>query len=93
MKISISLIEQAPVGRAHLSGPRTVQALPWTIKGRVHPLEGGSDRFTRTQAKGHPSSHNQYNIKVDVGYYALAARTTLNPCVFPAFICSSIKRS
>jgi hypothetical protein len=24
MKISISLLEQAPVGRAHLSGPRTV---------------------------------------------------------------------
>jgi hypothetical protein len=39
MKISISLIEQAPVGRAHLSGPTQCKHSPWTIKGRVHSLE------------------------------------------------------
>jgi hypothetical protein len=38
MKISISLIEQAPVGRAHL-GPAQCKHSPWTIKERVHPLE------------------------------------------------------
>jgi hypothetical protein len=37
--------------------------------------------------------HGQYDTKVDVGYYAPAARTTLNFRVLPVFICPPIERS
>jgi hypothetical protein len=48
-----------------------------SIKGRVHSLEGvevdRSIRFTRPNNSS--SFLKQYNIEVDVGYYAPAART------------------
>jgi hypothetical protein len=63
----------------------------------VYSLEKGSDKFqvahTQAEAAFHSGSRSQYNTKVDVGYYAPAARTTLNLRVLPAFICSPIERS
>jgi hypothetical protein len=65
----------------------------------VHSLE---DNLKLTGSQGptlhimlrfHPDFHNQYNTKVDVGFYAPTARTILNPGVFPVFIRSPIKRS
>jgi hypothetical protein len=42
MKISISLVEQAPVDRPTCRGPTQCKRSPWTIKGRVYPIEGAS---------------------------------------------------
>jgi hypothetical protein len=79
-------------------GPAQCKHSPWTIKGRVHSLDrDGHIPRTHTQeqaqAKLQAGLHNQYNTKVDIGYYAPAARTTLNLCVLPALICPPIERS
>jgi hypothetical protein len=87
MEDSISLEEQLLQAGPTCRGPSQCKRSPWTIKGRGHSLERRFWTHTRTQTKEHPCSHNQYNTKVDVGYYALAARTTLKSsrpsCVHP----------
>jgi hypothetical protein len=57
----------------------------WTIKGRAHVLQ----RTVWLLGIGSPKSIYTLNDTTHngAGYYALAARTTLNPCVFS---CSSI---
>jgi hypothetical protein len=92
MEDSISLEEQLLQAGPTCRGPARCKHSPWTIKGRVHSLERRLWTH-KTQPKVLPSSHNQYNTKVDVGYYAPAARTTLNLCVYPACICPPIEHS
>jgi hypothetical protein len=53
---------------------------PWTIKGRTLVTLGLKPFL------GISGSARQYTYTVDVGCYAPAARTTLNPCVFFVFI-------
>jgi hypothetical protein len=73
-------------------GPAQCKHFPLSIKGRVYSLgnEVPSQAYRRSRFT---STLKQYSSKVDVGYYAPAARTTLNPRVLPVFIRSSIKRS
>jgi hypothetical protein len=72
--------------------PAQCKHSPWSIKGRVYSLEGEvpSQAYKRSRFT---STLKQYSSKVDVGYYAPAARTTLNPRAFPVLIHPSIKRS
>ena len=67
---------------AHMSGPSPFVHAPFSYK------RGGMRRYTHTHnlrlaSSYKPSSNISHN---GVGYYAPAARTTLNPCVF---LCSS----
>src|SRR6185312_11616391 len=75
-----------------VGAPLSVRAPLGHIKGRARPLE---HRWTRA-LEGHrdrpkfsqPSHSRGKAIQhtVDVGYYAPAARTTLNPAVFLVFL-------
>jgi hypothetical protein len=96
MKISTSPIEQLLLAGPTCRGPAQCKHSPWTIKGRVHSLDGGSNiqgSDTQAYAAFHSGSRSQYNSQVDVGCYAPAARTTLNLHVPPVFICPPIERS
>jgi hypothetical protein len=72
---------------ARLSGLRFhVCASPWTIKEMAHSAAGGlffGRSHTRILPHGQSPLGTTQAIQliVDVGYYAPAARTTLNPCV------------
>jgi hypothetical protein len=92
--------------RSHLSGPRSVYALPLVYKREsalvrtqgswrqvLKNSEGSQGPASSLGHTGLTSFLKQYNIQVDVGYYAPAAQTTLNPCAFSVFIHSLIKRS
>jgi hypothetical protein len=87
MKISISLVGQAPVGRTHLSGSRSVQAPPLDYK-RESALVRRIHLNIHLKLRFNPGFHNQYSIQVGVGYYAPAVRTTLKSlclsCVHPS---------
>jgi hypothetical protein len=85
---SIPLVEQLLLAGPTCRGPAQCKHSPWTIKGRVHSLEHkGSDTQAKSRLSSTQGSHSQYNTIVDVGYYAPAARTTLNSlrpsCVHP----------
>jgi hypothetical protein len=93
MEDSISLEEQPLQAGPTCRGPAQCKHSPWTIKGRVHSLEGVQRHAHKTRLGSIQRTHNQYSSKVDVGYYAPAARTTLDPRVLPAFICPPTERS
>jgi hypothetical protein len=71
---------------AHMSGPSTFVHAPFSYK------RGGMRRYTHTQSwaqsfRSHLRFASSYKLTSNishsgVGYYAPAARTTLNPCVF-----------
>src|SRR6185437_12214815 len=70
----------------HVGAPLSVRAPLGHIKGRARPLE---HRSRRTQALANSPSHSRGKAiqhRVDVGYYAPAARTTLNLAVFIVFL-------
>ena len=68
-----------------MSGPRSVYVLPLEYKREalaVHDIMA-----IQTQALAPPHSRGKaIQHTVDVGYYAPAARTTLNPAVFLVFL-------
>jgi hypothetical protein len=80
-----------PVG-----APLSVRAPLEPIKGRARTLEHKFDRHSEeyTHARVHthagsgvpPPILQAIHHTVDIGYYAQAARTTLNLCVLPVFI-------
>jgi hypothetical protein len=77
-----------------VGAPHSVRTPLESIKGRVHSLEEKVNRSIRFIRPNNSSSFlKQHNTQVDVGYYAPAARTTLNLCVFPVFVHPLIKRS